>query len=86
MGAVRELWFVIIMFGGPALAAVLWEQHKKRKARKNEWRVLTDWEAMGRVIQLGVNEGYEDAVKKKRQALRDDHIFKTVEEYRNDTA
>lgn len=84
MGAVYELWWVIIMFGGPALCAVLWEKHKKRKARKDEWRVLSDWEAMGRAIQLGVKTGHEDEVHRKRLSLRDDHIFKTVEEYRND--
>lgn len=83
MGAVYELWWVIIMFGGPALIAVLWERHKKNQARKNEFRVV-QWDQFQRVFQEGLTTGYYNQIDKQRQKRKDDQIFNTVEEYRDE--
>lgn len=119
MGAVYELWWVIIMFGGPALIAVLWEFHLSRKWRK-QWRELTDWNRLGDAIQKSLEKGHSDQMAKQRkdvskyslsldteeiahmdttdkefsrlvdlaernkQKRRDDRIFDTVKEYRDE--
>jgi hypothetical protein len=36
MDALKELWWVIVMLGGPVLCVFLWEQYKKYQARKDE--------------------------------------------------
>jgi hypothetical protein len=85
MGAVKELWWVIIMIGGPALCVVLWEQYKKRQARKSSDVMYTTfkWDAFGNVIKTG-QISHEDVLSIQRQKRLDDHTFKTVEEYRDD--
>lgn len=84
MGAVRELWWVIVMIGGPALCVVLWEKYQDWKWRKY-WRELTNWKKLGVVINEGIDKGYADEVARQRQVRKDDNIFNTVEEYCNDT-
>ncbi len=87
MGAVRELWWVIVMIGGPALCVVLWEKYQERKWRKY-WRELTNWQKLGVAINEGLEQGYAEGVARReareRQYDKDRQIFKTVEEYRND--
>jgi hypothetical protein len=84
MGAVKELWWVIVMIGGPALCVVLWEKHKARQARK-QWRSIADWEAFGGSFRDAYVEGYNNEIARQRQVRKDDNTFKTVEEYRNDS-
>jgi hypothetical protein len=45
MGALKELWWVSLMFGGPALIAVLWQKHTDRRQAKwdEEWAVWDEW-------------------------------------------
>ena len=71
MDALIELWWVIILIGGPALIAVLWERRKKND------NYMAQWDAF--------YEAFDNDLDKQRQKHKDDHTFKTVEEYRNDS-
>ncbi len=83
MDALKELSFVVIMVVGPVLCVVLWQKYKERKYMK-EWRSVTNWENLGKIMQEGFNEGYANQVAKQRQKRLDDQIFKTVEEHNNE--
>lgn len=82
--ALVELLMVSIVLGGPILLAVFWERHNRSKQRKYNKKT----------IDLAAQQGYIERRHRNppnhvtivpTQASKDAKIFKTVEEYRNES-
>lgn len=71
--ALTELFWVIIILGTPVLIAYLWTKYQDDRAWKKEYR-----------YQIKFITYVQDA--RARQKAKDDHIFNTVREWRNDVA
>lgn len=75
MDALKELWWVILLIGGPSVIAVITQ---KREKRKNE-----------EVIDLTFKNNMstlDEYYRRKNRFDRDTRNFKKIEEARNDFA
>lgn len=82
--ALWELWWVVVMIGGPALLAVLWQARDRRKARKYTKRTI-DLAAQTGYIERRREEPPNHLKIIPSQRTKDEAIFNTVEEYRNES-
>ena len=82
--ALTEVFWVFIVIGIPMLLAYGRVWYNRRKARKYR----DDWDRMMNNLSIqtsaGYQKGYADELARQRQVRKDDHIFNTIEEYRND--
>lgn len=76
MDALKELWWVTVMIGGPALIAVIIQ---KRKKRKDEVHYIN----LAYYDNMATLDNY---YRRQDQFKRDDRNFKKIEEARNDFA
>jgi hypothetical protein len=75
----RGLFLYVLIVSSPIIAAWMWKKHQDRKARLNMVRYITFTDL------TSIQEARKAArtLEERRQKRRDDHIFNTVEEYRN---
>lgn len=79
-GAIWELLLLSLFIGAPALIAVIWEKHKIHR-KGHHIKEVRDEAAREGIIERRSNVRI---IPPSEQKTRDDHIFNTVEEYRND--
>lgn len=91
MPGLEELSLVLIMILGPALCVVIWEmyqEYKICKARRDPNYIINlvrknIEDADMPAISFGFKPSRIHRNVTKDQTRKDDHTFKTVEEYRN---
>ena len=76
--ALTELFWVCLVLGTPVLIAIAWTKYHERKRRMLEPRYI--------IFEDNIERLKQEYKAKQRQKLRDDHIFNTVKEWRNDVA
>lgn len=94
MDALKELSWILVMILGPVLCVIAWQEYqayKIRKARRSALYVvdLTEFkkkidDANMPMQSFGFKVSEIGRAVKQAQTRKDDHTFKTVEEYRNE--
>jgi hypothetical protein len=92
-GAALELFWVVLVLGTPVLVAILWVKYKEY-LEKRDLKVMIETRDLCLQV-LKQTEEKVDVEREERMARfhariiqmdRDDRIFKTVKEWRNDVA